>query len=534
MLADVVKRNAELEEELRTLRAAFVAEKAESVAEKAELERKLTLSERTCDYLEYQLEKLKHLLFGKRSEKMEAVRADGLLQADLFQEAAREIEEEREEETEVTYKRKKRRGNRKPLPENLHRERVEIDVPPELRTCPDCHEEMGSIGEHVVEELEYIPALLYVIEYALKKYACKKCQNGVVMERVPERPIKKGRPGPGLLSWVLVSKYQDHLPLHRLERIFERHGLSISRSTLSDWVGAMANLLQPIAQAMKRNLLEAPVLQADETPIQVRVPELKKKTRRSYLWSYGIPGGEVVYDFTPGRGSDGPRVFLEGYEGYLQTDAYSGYNVVFETGRVVRIGCWAHTRRKFYDARAERPSFAELMIAAIQKLYRIEREAKENAITGEALVELRRSEALPVLERIRELLLLHRERFLPKSGLGEAIAYALGQWEALLRYVDIAEAEIDNNAAERSMRGVVLGRKNWLFVGHPDAGPRAAVILSLVETCRRLEVDPFKYLKDVIAEMAKDSSRAEALTPRAWREAQIPAATENPPERPAP
>jgi transposase len=173
------------------------------------------------------------------------------------------------------------------------------------------------------------------------------------------------------------------------------------------------------------------------------------------------------------------------------------------------------------------------MIAAIQKLYRVEREAKENAITGEALVELRRKEALPVLERIRELLLLHRDRFLPKSGLREAITYALSQWDALLRYVDVAAAEIDNNAAERSMRRVVLGRKNWLFLGHPDAGPRAAVILSLVETCRRLEVDPFKYLKDVIAAMAKDPSRAEALTPRAWRDAQPTSAAENTPERPA-
>lgn len=523
MLADVVKRNAELEEELRTLRAAFVSEKAE-------LEKKLTLSERHCNYLEYQLEKFKHLLFGKRSEKMEAVRADGLLQADLFQEAAREIEEEKEEETETITYRRKRRGNRKPLPENLHRERVDVDVPPELKTCPDCHGEMSSIGEHIVEELEYIPALLYIIEYVFKKYACKKCKSGVVMEPIPERPIKKGRPGPGLLSWVLVSKYQDHLPLHRLERIFERHGLSISRSTLSDWVSAMATLLGPIVQAMKRKLFRARALQADETPIQVRVPELKKETRRSYLWSYGIPGGEVVYDFTTGRGSDGPRVFLEGYEGYLQTDAYAGYNVVFDTGRVVRIACWAHTRRKFYDARSENESFAELILAAIQKLYRIEREAKENAITGEALVEQRRREAIPVLERIHEILLLHRERFLPKSGLGEAITYALGQWEALLRYVEIPEAEIDNNAAERSMRCVVLGRKNWLFLGHPDAGPRAAVILSLVETCRRLEVDPFKYLKDVIAAMAKDPSRAEALTPRAWRDAQLARGTENSPE----
>jgi transposase len=349
---------------------------------------------------------------------------------------------------------------------------------------------MCSIGEHVVEELEYIPARLYVLEYALKKYACKKCQSGVVMERIPERPIKKGRPGPGLLAWILVSKYQDHLPLHRLERIFERHGLGIHRSTLCDWVSAMAKLLGPIVEAMKREIFQARVLQADETPVQVREPGLEKMTRRSYIWTYGIPRGEVVYDFTPGRSGQGPREFLCNFEGYLQTDAYSGYNAVFESGRVIHIGCWAHARRRYYEARAECPDFAEMVLAAIQKLYRVEREGKEEKLTGEALVDLRRREAKPVLDWIRQILELHRGEYLPKSGLQEAIDYTLGQWDSLVRYVDIPDAEIDNNAAERSMRRVVLGRANWLFVGHPAAGPRAAVILSLVETCRRLEVNP--------------------------------------------
>jgi len=528
VLVEVVKRNAELEEELRALRTAFETEKAD-------LEKKLRASEHDREYLKLKLEELKRMLFGRRSEKIEAVREDGLLQAELFEEAAKEVEAEREAELEtVTYERKKRRGNRKPLPADLHRERVEIDVAPEMRTCPDCKEDMACIGEHVVEELEYIPALLYIIEYALKKYACKRCQSGVVMERIPERPIKKGRPGPGLLAWILVSKYQDHLPLHRLERIFERHGLGIHRSTLCDWVSAMAKLLGPIVEAMKRDLLRARVLQADETPVQVREPGLEKMTRRSYIWTYGIPRGEVVYDFTLGRSSRGPREFLGDFEGYLQADAYSGYNAVFETGRVIHLGCWAHARRKFYDARTEGPDFAEMVIAAIQKLYRVERQAKEEDLTGEALVDLRRRESKPVLSRIREIFELHRGEFIPKSGLQEAIDYTLGQWDSLVRYVEVPESEIDNNAAERSMRRVVLGRKNWLFLGHPDAGPRAAVLLSLVETCRRLEVNPYEYLRCVIHEIAKDPSRAAELTPRAWRTAKLASGAENSGARPAP
>jgi transposase len=525
--ADAVKRNAELEEELRVLQTAFAAEKAA-------LEKKLKASERHRDYLELKLAELRRMLFGRRSEKVEPMAPEGFVQAELFEEARAEIERERAEEEEtVTYERKKRRGNRKPLPEDLHRERVEIDVPPEMRKCPDCKDDMCSIGEHVVEELEYIPAKLYVIEYALKKYACKKCQSGVVMEPVPPRPIKKGRPGPGLLAWVLVSKYQDHLPLHRLERIFERHGLGIHRSTLCDWVSASARLLGPIVEAMKRELLRSRVLQADETPVPLREPGLEKMTRRAYIWTYGLPRGEVVYDFTPGRSGEGPRKFLGEFEGYLQTDAYSGYNAVFESGRVIHLACWAHARRKFYDARVEEPGFADMVLAAIQKLYRLEREAKEKGVAGEALVDLRTREARPVLLGIRELLDLSRGMFLPRSGLGEAIDYTLGQWDALLRYVEIPEAEIDNNAAERSMRRVVLGRNNWLFVGHPEAGPRAAVILSLVETCRRLEVNPYEYLRSVLHEIVKDPSRAAALTPRAWRSAQLPSGPEKPGHSPA-
>ena len=510
-----MKRNAELEEELRGLRSA----RDSLQRERDQLAESLKVSEMTREYLAFQIQKLSRMLFGRRSEKVPA-RTDGQVQLELFEEAKREIQAEEAQEFEtITYERKKRRGNRRPIPEIVHRERVEIDVDPELRKCAECGEEMVCIGHDISEDLEYIPALLFIIEYLLKKYACKKCQNGVVQAKRPPRPIPKARPGAGLLAYILVSKYQDHLPLHRLERIFARHGTEISRKTLCDWVQAMAKLLRPIVEAQKRELLRARLLQADETPVQVKDLDVKGKTSRCWIWTYGVPDGDVVYDFTRGRSADGPTEFLGEYSGYLQSDSYSVYTSMDRRGKIVHVGCWSHVRRRVYDAREEHPEFASVVIAGIQKLFHIEREAKEQGITGKALVALRRKESRPILKRIRKLFQAKKAHVLPESGTGDAISYALKNWRALMRYVYIPEARIDNNGAERSLRGVVLGRKNWLWIGHPDAGPRAAVIISLVETCRRLRIEPFEYLRSVITELAKDPGKAAELTPRKWLEA---------------
>lgn len=508
MVSSLVKRNQELEEEVNELRAV-----------REELEAKLRDADLRRDYLEFQIDKLRRMLFGRRSEKLPQ-RTDGLTQLQLFEEAKREIETEALEEfEEVNYKRKTRRGKRRPIPEDIHREQVVIDVDPELRVCPDCGEDMECIGHDVSKDFEYVPALLFIIEYLLKKYACKKCQNGVVQPKRPPRPLDKVKAGAGLLAYVLVSKYQDHLPLHRQERIFGRHGMELSRKTLSDWVQKLAVLLRPIVEAMKRRLLEASLLQADETPIRVKNPEVEGKTSKAYIWTYGLPDEEVVYDFTMGRSSAGPEAFFGGsYPPYLQSDSYSVYTSLEEQKRTVHVGCWAHVRRKYYDARDEDPAFSKLILSAIQKLFRIEREAKSEGLTGDGLVERRREESLPILDTIEELIAAKKPDVFPESGIGVAIDYTLNNWKALKRYVEIAEAEPSNNSAERSLRGVVVGRKNWLFVGHPNAGPRAAIILSLIETCRRLGVEPYHYLKDVIGELAKDSAKPEELTPRKWLE----------------
>lgn len=527
MVSDLDKRHRELQKELEALRAERdrLEKKTASLEEKAtSLEEQLGDSERRGAYLEFQLEKLRRMLFGQSSEKLKP-RDDGLVQLELFEEAKVEIEaEELQDEEEFEEKRKRKRRR---IPKDLERQRIEIDVEPELRSCPDCGEEMSVIGEEISETLEYIPALLYVIEYALKKRACKKCQSGVIQAKRPKRPIPRSRPGPGLLAYLLVAKYQDHLPLHRLERVFARGGMEISRKTLCDWVHAVASLLGPIVLAMRREILRASLLQIDESPTPVKDPEVKGKAKDYWLWSYGVPEEEVVFDFARGRSSDEPIRFLEDFGGYIQSDGYPVYKTLEKRSGNVLVGCWAHVRRKFFDARAEDPNFAMPVLAAMQKLFRLETKATEDGIGREDLLELRREKALPILETLKAVLESHRESYVPESGLGNAVRHALRRWETLVRYVDIAEAPMANQSAEQSFRPLALGKNNWLFVGHPDAGKSVAIVYSLIESCRRLGADPFTYLKSVIETLAEEPERAADLTPRKWLVSQASGAAEN-------
>jgi hypothetical protein len=323
-----------------------------------------------------------------------------------------------------------------------------------------------------------------------------------------------------------VSKYADHLPLYRQEKIFERGGIELSRQTLCHWMGEVAGLLEPLYDALKAFILGSTFVQGDETPVQVMDPSYPGRTRRGYLWGYARPWAEVVFDFTSTRSRDGPSRFLKGYSGVLQTDAYSGYNEVVRTGGITHVGCWAHARRGFYAAKGEAPEEARVILGAIQALYRIERRAKEAGLSPEGRAELRKAEATPVLETILALIQDLSGKVLPRSKLGEAIGYALAQWPTLTRYVEIGEAEIDNNSLEHAIRTVAVGRKNWLFLGDPQGGGlRAEVLYSLLGTCRRLEVNPFEYLRDVIDRVSTHPhSRIAELLPRAWKAARAPSA----------
>jgi transposase len=479
-----------------------------------ESRRELKESRHDVAMLKLKVEDLLRRLYGASSEKL----AKG--QLDLLGDAPEPEDVPDDEATHETppEKRRKARGGRKPLPKDLPRERVVHEVPEEERACLCCGETMQPFSEDVTEELEYVPAKLFVREHVRPKYACKTCQEGVVQADLPPRPIEKGRPGPGLLAQVLVSKYVDHLPLYRQSRIFDRFGIELARSTLCDWVAVCVEELEPIVAELKRAVTGSKVVQADETPITVLRSHEKKKRSRGWLWVYRGKDGETVFDFRPTRARDGPREFLENYEGYLQRDGYQAYAGL--SPEIVEVGCWAHARRKFHEAKASSPDEAGEALALVGKLYAVERKAKELAPQERAA--LRRAEAAPVLDAILAKLDAWQRDALPKSPLGQAVSYAKAQWQTLVRYVEDGDLEIDNNAVERAIRGVAVGRKNWLFAGSYEGAKRAAVLYSLVESCKAQGVEPFAYFADVLARTATASARQ--LTPRAWKEARDEAA----------
>jgi transposase len=437
---------------------------------------------------------------------------------------------------------KKNGHGRRVLPRELPRVRVEYTLAPEAQVCPKCGGGLKQIGEEVSKQTDYQPATFFIREHARAKYACPCCQESVVVAPMPQQPIDKGLPGPGLLSYVVVSKFQDHLPLNRQEHILKRQGLEFARSTTCDWLRATAKLLEPIVNEMATRLLESRVLHTDDTPVPVRDHAVKGRTRTGRLWVY--LGDEehpyTVYDYTPTREKKWPEAFLAGWRGTLQADAYAGYDAMFALPDILEAACWAHARRKFYDARATDGPRAAVALAFIARLYRVETEAREGGLDAEGRRLLRQAKARPMLEELRTWLLGVVGAVPPKSPLGEAIGYALDQWVALTRYLDNGALDIDNNAAERALRGVAVGRKNWLFAGSDAGGRRAAIFYSLIETAKRHGVDPFAYLRDVIGRVSTHPARdIAALLPPHWKKAQealscqsvvVPSAPTTPPD----
>ena len=415
-----------------------------------------------------------------------------------------------------------RRGHgRKPLPKSLERRRVVFDLEESQRQCQHCQTPMQKIGEDVSERLEFIPASLQVIEEVRPKYACAKgC--GVAAAQKPASPIEKGLPGPGLLAQVAVSKYGDHLPLNRMESIFQRHGVELSRKTMCDWMATCAELVSPVWERMKEIVLTSKAVQTDDTPVPVLDRELAR-TRTGRIWTYvgDRHGPYIVYDYTSNRSREGPEEFLRGYNGYLQADAYAAYDAMFKNPRrsLTEVACWAHSRRYFFEAQTSDLCRATVMLAYIQLLYEVEREAR-NA-TAEQRRELRQAKSRLILEDIKNYLQTEKPKVLPKSPMGEAIDYTLSNWEALLRYTEDGDLEIDNNSAERSLRPIVVGRNNWLFYGSDKGGRTGAVLSTLIASCKRLRIEPFAYLRDLFTRIsAHPHQRLDELLPDKWLSAQ--------------
>jgi transposase len=410
---------------------------------------------------------------------------------------------------------------RRSLPANLPRERVVHKPADEECRCSNCRKPMKEIGREITEQLEFVAGHFVVKEHVQPKFACEaECDTGVVMAKKPPQPIEKGLPGPGLLAATITWKYCDHLPLYRQQGIFERSGIEIARSTLCDWTEAMADLLSPIYWLMKAVVLESRIVNSDDTVVPVLV-EGRGETKQGRLWVYigDAVHPVIVFDYTGDRKRDGPVLFLGGFLGrYLQADAYAGYDAIFASGSVVEVACWAHARRKYFDAQGSDRVRALTALAYVRKLYDVEEKGKP--LGKEDRERLRATEARPTLEALKAWLDVEAPRLLPKSPMAQAMQYTLSLWTALNRYVEDGDLEIDNNVAERALRHVVTGRKNWMFAGSDEGGRRAAILFSIVATCKRHGVDPYAYLRDVIEKMpAWPKERVAELLPHRWKSA---------------
>jgi transposase len=422
---------------------------------------------------------------------------------------------------------------RQPLPEHLPRQRVEYTAREEDKRCPCCGQPRICIGEQCSEQLDYHPASYFVVQHVKKTFACRSC-DGPVEQRFTTTgpavigPIPKGLPGPGLLAHLITCKYADHLPLHRLEGIVARSGVTLSRSTLCDWMAQAAALLTPLIGLMRERVLLSRVVHSDDTS----VPFLERgrdRARDGHLWVYigdrSYP--YTVFDFTAHYRRDGPQQFLRGFAGYLQADALAQYEALFATGQVVHVACWAHARRRFVEARGSAADEAEEALKYIRKLYKVERELTERfAMDDDAgRQQYRVAQTAALWEKFRAWLLAQQVRALPKSPLGEAVGYTLSHWEALRRYTEQGYLAIDNNLSERTLRQVVIGRVNWQFCGSAAGGVTAAALYSAVGTCKHLGIDPFAYLREVLPALYAlgDNPPKEVLTewlPDIWRNRQ--------------
>ena len=468
--------------------------------------------------LHQQLQNLRRLHFGATSEKLSG-------QPDLFVQTAT-LPVPSAELITVSYQRERR--GRPRLPKDLPRERVEYDLSPAEKAEFDTLE---RIGEEVSETLEYTPAKLRVIEHVRAKYACRKAGESTIRTAFAQpSPLPKSNAGAGLLAQILVATFADHLPLNRQELIFKRHGVDLSRSTLCEWKLGAGELLAVLRAPLIAHTLAAPRVHSDDTTLPL-LERGRGSTKTARLWGYlgagarQNAGGEwvehapaVVFEFTESRAAIHPSKFLQNYHGYLQVDAYSGYDALFRTGRVIAVGCMAHCRRKFFEiAKTQKtPGLAAEGVGWIAKLYRI-----ESAIRGkppDEKLQVRQAAAVPVLAEFRRWLEGHYPTLLPAGPLGQAFGYALNNWQALTRYTENGVLLPDNNLLEAAMRPIAQGRKAYLFTGAERGGHVAATLYSLVGTCRLNGIEPYAYLKDVLQRLpGQPMTRLAELLPFNWQ-----------------
>jgi transposase len=512
-------------------------------AERDEYLQQLKLKDREIDDLQHQVQSLLRRYYGRSSEKMDPNQR--LLFQDLIDKAIPEMpaDDDTVDEDSLPTRRGQGHGRRR-LPSDLPREKVIHDLPEEEKPCPCCGKLRHIIGKETHEQLDYIPAKVKVIEHVRLTYGCPQCEKDaspdgpqIVTANKPLQPIEKGLAAPGLLSYIIVSKYGDHLPMHRLERILQRHGIEIARSTMCDWAAQCADVLRPLYD--------------DDTPVKVQ-DRGRTQTRTGRFWVYlGDPDHPyTVFAYTPSRSRDGPMSFLHDWgrdqRVYLQADAFGGYDGIYAGeagGRVTEVACWAHARRKFYDAQSSDPATGAQALAHIRLLYDVETQAKKETkqaaksapaneafdrrlheLLAEHRLRLRQKQAVPRLAQFRAWLESQQAQrggpLLPKCPMGQATQYALNQWDALCVYATDGRLAIDNNASENALRRVAVGRKNWLFAGSDNGGRTAATLFGVIATCERHRVEPMTYLRDVLTRIAAiPVSQLGTLLPDRWQPA---------------
>jgi len=462
-----------------------------------------------------ELDRLKRWIYGRRRERI--IEGEGQqhlfdLQGSATAEPEESILEPARQQVTAHSRRRRRELDLDKLPHYRH----ELDVQPAEKICTCCGRAKDRIGEDETKILDYLPPKLEVHVHVRPKYACRYCKNGVVSPPPPERPIARGIAGPGLIAQIVVAKFGDHLPLYRQEDFFARHGLHIPRSTQCDWVKAAAELLTPLHERQKELVLQSSVLWTDDTPVTVLTGG-KQGSRKGRFWTYiGEEYPYSVYDFTESRARDGPARFLVGFQGYLQADAYGGYDHIYlgSNDAIREVACWAHARRKFFEAKGGSPRESHQILEWIGQLYDIEDRARE--LSAPARASLRQEEAEPVLDRIEAYLAELARRALPKSALGTAVSYAQNQWQALRRYTADGRLTIDNNVSERTLRHQAIGRKNWLFLGNQKAGPRAAILFTILAGAKRHRIEPWAYLRELLLRLHADDSRLDEMLPDRW------------------
>lgn len=485
--------------------------------ERERLEQRLMILQEKHQLTREELAWLKRQLYGHKSERF--LGAD---EAQLTLELEGLVEKMREEELQqISYQRKKTNKDEKsghgrtPLPTHLRREEIIIE-PEELP------EGSKKIGEEVTEILEYKKAEIYVKKYIRPKYALPE-EQGIRIGNLPSFPIPKGNAGPSLLAHILIGKYVDHLPLYRQQQQFKRLGVDISDKTLGGWIPPACDLVTPIYEQLVQTVQQSGYIQVDETPIKVLDKNKKQDTHKGYYWVYYAACEKTVcFQYRKGRGRAGPKEFLEGFTGAIQADGWQVYDKFEKTEGIRLLGCMAHARRKFEESLNTDRTRATHVLTEMQRLYDIERKAREENLDYQSRKKLRETESLPVMKALKSWLLenapVDGSKVLPRSNIGSAISYTLSMWPRLERYLEDGRYEIDNNWVENSIRPVALGRKNYLFAGSHDAAQRSAMIYSLIATCKKNDVDPTEWFTDVLTRIQDHPiNKIDELLPGNWK-----------------